>query len=266
MLVIDDTTLDKPYARKMELVTRHWSGKHHQVVLGINLITLVWTDGNAVLPCDCRIYDKPLQNAGARGQTKNDHFVAMLATTKERGFAPTIVCFDSWYSSLENLKTVRGYGWHFLTRLKSNRLVNPDAEGNVAVSTIAIPWAGRRVHLKGFGFVSVFRTVAPNGDVEHWATSNLSMTEEQREQFAKECFAIEQYHRGLKQCCGVERAQARKAQAQKCHIVLAIRAFVRLEAYRLSCGIAWYSAKTGIVREAIRAYLARPNITLNPNA
>jgi len=26
VLVIDDTTLDKPYARKMELVTRHWSG------------------------------------------------------------------------------------------------------------------------------------------------------------------------------------------------------------------------------------------------
>src|ERR1017187_2249256 len=39
VLVLDDTTLDKPYAEKMELVTRHWSGKHHGVVLGINLIT-----------------------------------------------------------------------------------------------------------------------------------------------------------------------------------------------------------------------------------
>jgi hypothetical protein len=28
VLVIDDSTLDKPYARKIELVTRHWSGKH----------------------------------------------------------------------------------------------------------------------------------------------------------------------------------------------------------------------------------------------
>ena len=32
VLVIDDTTLDKPYARKMALVTRHWSGKHGRVV------------------------------------------------------------------------------------------------------------------------------------------------------------------------------------------------------------------------------------------
>jgi len=29
LLVVDDTTLDKPYAHKMGLVTRHWSGKHH---------------------------------------------------------------------------------------------------------------------------------------------------------------------------------------------------------------------------------------------
>ena len=41
VLVIDDTTLDKPYARKMALVTRHWSGKHGRVVQGINLIALV---------------------------------------------------------------------------------------------------------------------------------------------------------------------------------------------------------------------------------
>ena len=44
VLVIDDTTLDKPYASHMALVTRHWSGKHGQVVQGINLISLVWTD------------------------------------------------------------------------------------------------------------------------------------------------------------------------------------------------------------------------------
>ena len=29
MLVLDDSTLDKPYAKAIDLVTRHWSGKHH---------------------------------------------------------------------------------------------------------------------------------------------------------------------------------------------------------------------------------------------
>ena len=59
VLVLDDSVLDKPFARKMDLVHYHWSGKHHRVVKGIDLLTLLWTDGDRHLPCDYRIYDKP---------------------------------------------------------------------------------------------------------------------------------------------------------------------------------------------------------------
>ena len=41
VLVLDDTVLDKPYARHIDLVGRHWSGKHHAVVQGVNLLTLL---------------------------------------------------------------------------------------------------------------------------------------------------------------------------------------------------------------------------------
>ena len=75
---MDDTTLEKPYARKIQLVTRHWSGKHRRVVLGINLLTLLWTDGEKLIPCDFRVYDKPLG-----GRSKNDHFRDMLAAARE---------------------------------------------------------------------------------------------------------------------------------------------------------------------------------------
>lgn len=50
ILVIDDSRLDRFYAQKMELVTRHWSGKHGRVVQGINLITLLWTEGDRHIP------------------------------------------------------------------------------------------------------------------------------------------------------------------------------------------------------------------------
>ena len=91
----------------------------------------------------------------------------MLRTAKAREFRPKYVCFDGWYASLANLKAVRGHGWHFLTRLKSNRHVNPDDTSNVAVKDIDVPAYGRTVHLKGFGMIQVFRTVASNGDPEH---------------------------------------------------------------------------------------------------
>ena len=35
LLILDDTTLDKAYAKKMKLVTYHWIGKHREVVQGI---------------------------------------------------------------------------------------------------------------------------------------------------------------------------------------------------------------------------------------
>ena len=71
-----------------------------------------------------------------------------------------MVCFDSWYASVGNLKLVRGLGWHFLTRLKANRQVNPDREGLAAVSEIEIGEDGRVVRLKGFGLCKVFRNIA----------------------------------------------------------------------------------------------------------
>ena len=261
VLILDDSTLDKFYARKIEMVTRHWSGKHRRVVQGINLITLLWTEGESCIPCDYRLYDKDTD-----GATKNDHFRQMLATARERGFQPQCILFDSWYSSLENLKTIRDYGWRWLTQLKSNRLVNPDGRGNRAVSEVEISEQGTVVHLKGYGFVKVFLIVAPDGDREYWATNDLKVDELVRLKFAEQYWTIETYHRGLKQCCGVERAQVRAARAQRNHIGMAIRAFLRFEHHRLLTGISWFEAKTDIIREAVRTYLTQPLYVLSSTA
>ena len=257
ILVLDDSTLDKPYASKMALVTRHWSGKHGRVVQGINLISLVWADRECRLPCDYRLYNKAQD-----GLSKNDHFREMVQQAKERGFAPELVAFDSWYAGLENLKLVRASGWHWLTQFASNRQVSIDRSGNRAISQLFIPKAGTVVHLKGYGWVKVFKTVGIDGDVEYWASNNLKMTLEQCAHYALDAWQVEVYHRGLKQFTGIERGQFRLEVAQRNHIGLAIRAFIRLEAYRLRTGISWFEAKTSIIRDAVRAYLAHPSITL----
>jgi hypothetical protein len=263
LLILDDTTLDKPYAQKIDLVTRHWSGKHGRVVCGINLLSLVWTrtgigerisesaEPMPVVPCDFRVYDVNADENG-RHYTKNDHFCAMLQTAQARGFAPQYVAFDSWYSGLSNLKVVRGLGFKFLTRLKANRLVNPDNSGLVAVSTVDVPEAGAMVHLKGFGLIRLFRHAAADGTAEHWATNDQEMSGACWRTLAGACWRIESYHRGLKQCCGIERAQVRSATGQKNHLLLCLRAFLRLEAYRLKTGITWYQAKANLMVDAIR--------------
>ncbi len=261
VLIADDSTLDKPYAEKMALVHRHWSGKHHAVVEGINLITLLWTDGDRLIPVDYRVYDKPND-----GITKNEHFLAMLLTARERGFTPECILFDSWYASVDNLRLIRDCGWRWLTRLKANRRVNPDRTGNRAVTDCAIAESGTVVHLEGYGMIRVFRIVTPDGETEHWATNDVEMEELERLKYAEFSWGIEVYHRALKQECGVERAMVRAGRAQRNHIGMAIRAFVRLEWHRVRTGISWGMAKEGIIRRAVRSYLAHPWYTLPATA
>src|SRR3954454_11669189 len=256
VLVIDDSTLDKPSAKHIELVTRHWSGKHHDVVRGINLITLLWTDGDRKIPVDYRVYSK------ADGKSKHDHFWEMLLVARGRGFSPRCVLFDGWYASLENLKQVRDHGWNWLTRLKRDRVVTPADRIARSLDEVAIAASGTVLHLRGYGMVKVFRIDAPDGDTAYWATNDLALEEMVRRQGAEVSFAIENYHRELKQFCGVERCQVRAGRAQRNHIGLALRAFLRLEWHFFTTGVSAFEARLRLVRDAVRAYLARPFLTL----
>lgn len=253
LLVIDDTTLDKPYARQIALVHRQWSGKHHRIVAGINLVTLVWSDDTHAVPCAYRLFDAPNE-----GLTKNDHFRAMLDTAKTRGCTPEYVCFDSWYSRLANLKHIRTLGWPWLTRLNHNRLVNPDGTGNRPLADCAIRNGGTRVHLKGYGFIRVFRIDTPHGDTEYWATSDLCMTMAQRAATARRIWTIETYHRDIKQFCGVERCMVRSERGQRNHIGWALRTYLRRIWHELHTGQTRFATKLTIIRPAVQPFLTDP--------
>jgi putative transposase len=257
-LVIDDTTLDKPYANKMDLVSYHWSGKHHRVVKGINLQSLIWTDGDQLIPIDYSLYDK-----AKTGLTKNDHFRSMLLKAKERGFCPEYVLFDSWYASLDNLKLIRKLDWLWLTRLTPTRSVDPDGQGNRPLSEVNIEEKGSLVHLKAYGWIKVFKLASKERGIEYWATNNLKMNELNRLSLSEKGWLIEEYHRGIKQFCGVERCQARTEKAQRNHILFSLRAFLRIERFCLQTGLTWFEAKISIVREAVKAYLRYPKYVLS---
>ena len=259
--VVDASTLDKPYAQTIDVVQRHGSGKHPAVVEGINWITLLWTEGDRHGPVAYRLYDK------ARDQlTTNDPFPALLTTAPARGFVPAGVGFDGGYSSLVHLKRIAGWGWSWLTRLNANRLVNPPRRGLCAVARVDTDTHGTLGHLKGDGLVRWFKLVALDGDIEWGASNALKLSSLTRVRWAGYAWTIEPYHRGIKQFCGVERAQGRAARAQRNHLGLCLRAFLRLEHHCHCAGLSWFEAKTAIIRPAVRAYLANPLYTLPATA
>ena len=257
VLVVDDTTLDKPHARKIELVTRHWSGKHRAVVDGIHLISVAWAGAGGLYPTDYRVFQKV-----ADGKTKNDHFRDMPATAHGRGFRPRDVLFDGWYTGLDNLELVRSFGRLFLGRLKSGRLVRVGRGPPTRLDVLPIAESGTVVWLPGYGLPKVFRAAAPDGGAEYWVTNDPDLDAAGREELSRPAWAVETYHRGLKPYTGVERCQVRAARAQRSHIGLALRARVRLEYHRVASGVSWFEATWGVIREAVRAYLTAPTYRL----
>ena len=79
-LVADDSVLDKRYSRNNELVKLQYSGNEHGLVKGIDLVNLLWTDGNKFIPVDYRIYQKDIDE-----KDKNDLCLEMLKRGCKQG-------------------------------------------------------------------------------------------------------------------------------------------------------------------------------------
>jgi len=101
------SVIDKPYSNPSltELIGYFWSGKHHRVVKGIQLITLDYTElSGKSIPINYRIYNKQ------EGKTKNDYLIEMIIEVLDWGVQPKMVNTDAWYSSPTNLKLLKGVG------------------------------------------------------------------------------------------------------------------------------------------------------------
>lgn len=249
ILVFDDVVINKSRSKKMELVNWQYSGAEHGVVKGIGVVNALWqTSKDEYTPLDYRVWNPPED-----GKTKNEHFREMLSTAKNRGLAPEMVVADSWYSSLDNLKSIRSHGWDRVMGLKSNRLVN---KPHIQLSQLDIPSEGLKVHLKGYGWVRVFRFESKNGRTDYVGTSRLDLTEEQIKAYFGRRWSIEVMHRELKQTCGFSRCQSNSGRAGRNHIGLSLLALVRKHRRRRLEHTTLYQQDWDVIRPAIQIALA----------
>jgi hypothetical protein len=256
---VDDSVLDKPYseAQKVAFIDYFWSGKHKQVVKGLNLITLFYKDIKGIcVPVNYRIVDK------SSGKTKNDYFREMLLEVICWGLQPSCVTGDSWYSSLGNLKFIRQQGFNFMFGIESNRLISIERGQYIQVQTLEDwPEDGKTVYLKEYGMVKVFRQIYKK--VYHYYMMGVAKLENLAgikqtdfERKHEDHWNIERFHRAIKQVCNIERFQVRRENPIKNHIFCALKAFVRLEFMRLHKIIShWYEIKRDLFIGAIRHFV-----------
>ena len=249
ILVFDDVVINKSRSQKMELVNCQYSGAEHAVVKGIGVVNALWqTSQDEYTPVDYRIWNPPED-----GKTKNNHFRDMLSSAKNRGLEPEMVVADSWYSSLDNLKSVRSHGWDWVMGLRSNRLVN---KPHIQIGQLDIPDGGLTVHLKGYGWVKVFRFVGKNGRTDYIGTSRLDLTIEQVKAYFGRRWSIEVMHRELKQTCGFSRCQANAGRAGRNHIGLSFIALVRKHLRRRLDNSSVYLQDWAVIKPAIQHSLS----------
>ena len=248
LLIADDTVLAKTRSKKIEGVHYQYSGNQHAVIAGIGLVNLLWHDlkNTESVPVDDRIYDKDTD-----GKTKNVHFCDRLKLAKNRGIQPEAVVMDTWYSSLENFKTLRSYGWVWITPLRKNRIVNR----SIRLESLDIPEEGLLVHLRGYGWITVFKFEAKNGRIDYVATNMSEPRREKVTEVIKARWSVEVDHREIKQTCGIERCQARTGRAQRNHIFLAISAWFEQYKQRISQKISFYQQKWQVIKNAISDHM-----------
>ncbi|MCZ6904018.1 MAG: transposase [Rickettsia endosymbiont of Ixodes persulcatus] len=237
--------MSRQYSKKIEFVHYQYSGAVHDVIPGIVMVNLLHynTKTDQSTPVDYRIYDKETD-----GKTKNEHFCDMLTLAKERGINPDAVVMDAWYSGLESLKHIGNLGWTWVSNLRKNRKVNH----NVSLESLEIPDEGQKIHLRGYGWVTVFKFVAKNGHIDYITTNLENPTREQTEKIVKARWSIEFYHRELKQTCGIERCQARTGRAQRNHICLAVFAWLDMNKRRINKKITLYQQNWEVIKTSIQ--------------
>ncbi len=260
-LIADDSVLDKRFSRNNELVGRHWSGNEHRLICGIDLVNLLWTQGEECIPVDYRIYQSEKEGE----KTKNDHFKDMLSIAKKRGFKPQYVLGDCWYGSVDNMKFIEKQGWKFIFGVKVNRQVS--ITKNIYVSISNLDWTKtpvQKVWLKEFGYVMVAKIVLKDDDVRFVVTNDLSLTDidtfihyslddiDTLKNHNDHRWNIETFHRGIKQTTGIEKCYSTLARSQRNHIFASFVAFVKLEYTRLHDGISWYEQKAVYARIGTR--------------
>ena len=139
-MVLDDTLFERPFSKKLELVSRVFDHTDRKYKRGFRSLFLGWTDGATFLPMAFRHMsssDKKNRYCESNENTDNRTFggrakkeavmkstdvaLRMLGDAKKYGVAAKYVLFDSWFTHPTFVMDIHGIGFHSVGRLKNSK-------------------------------------------------------------------------------------------------------------------------------------------------
>lgn len=232
-LILDDTTWQR-WTRKAEAVSLVWDARVGQVVFGMNVVLLIWTDGRRNVPLELRVWQK-----GGKSNVKMAE--ELLLEARQSGLTPEFVLFDCWYSSTDIRHLTDSFGWRYICRAKRNRLFE-----RVKISRRCRHRVGRAI-----GSLREIRhqiLLVKDGQ-KFLLTNSLELTSQTVKQIYRKRQPVEETCRVLKQEFGSGKCRARSKQAQTADLDLGLYALclVQMKAENETV----YRFKENLFREAI---------------
>jgi len=227
-LVIDDTVINKSFAKTIENLAWIFCSKENRAVLGLNIVVLCWSNGIHTVPLAVKFWKKG-------GKSKYDLALELLAYAKNTlCLQPEYIAFDSWYASKKILKRLRAYRWTFFSQLKRNRLFNK----------IPLPDVHHHPYWieQGKIFEDMEVLVVRHGK-KYFVTNNLSLSRQEVLAFYKTRWVIETMFRILYSKLGLEDCQSISLWAQTAHVYLSMMALILLAKRREETGKTEYEVR-----------------------
>ncbi len=218
-LIIDDTVIAKPYSKELDILSWIFSPSDRQYLYGINVVFVIWTDGKTRFPIGFRVWYKDDK------KTKIDLAMELLNDAKKiYKIKPGYVLMDSFYPAAKLLKKIRKCHWHWIAKIKSNRLID-----NIQIQEFFSYRYGKHI-----GKLSEnIRALVVKDNNNYWATSDLSLQSAVVKHYYKKRQIIEEFFKILKSELRLEGCSSRESVAQINHIHFVLIAFCQLELFRI---------------------------------
>ncbi|HJP95841.1 MAG TPA: transposase [Candidatus Saccharimonadales bacterium] len=234
-LVLDDTTWQRQ-TKCSEAVAKVWSSTAGGVRLGMQVVLLIWTDGQRKIPVSMRLWQKG-------GKSKIELAQEMLSEAAERGISPKYGLFDSWYTAKSMVNLLSELGWKYVARIKSNRLIDGER--------LSGKWPQRFGQVCGHLKQVAEEVRLIKDGKRYWVTNALALKPAQIKRQYRSRQQIEETFRMLKQEFGWGGSSARKAKAQTAHLHLGLMALCLTQHAAITQGETVYAFKRKLFRQLI---------------
>lgn len=272
VIIIDDSTAEKPYTDENELICWHYDNAKERNVKGINFLTALYHVPGVSLPVafdlvtKTEFYLDPKTKKEKRRSaiSKNARFRTLLQVCVHNDVAFAYVLADLWYAAAENMKfIVQVLHKHFVLPLKSNRKVALSADDQqqgryTTVDTLEFTTGqARQIWVEDVPFAllltkEVFTNKDGSTGERYLVTDDLTLTRDQIIKLYQKRWSVEVYHEALKQNASLEKAPTRTATTQRNHFFASVCAYVKLESVKLKTGVNQFALKSKIYAAALK--------------